>query len=83
VATQAARLLVNHLFDATPIERLLATVVVGNKASVKVLENAGLTHEGVERRKVFLHGIYQDTHQLSIIRCDWVSEETYRKNHEF
>ena len=57
--------------------------LVENVASVKVLESAALIHEGVERRKVFLHGLYQDTHQLSIIRGDWVSEGVYRRSHEF
>src|SRR5262245_19889482 len=35
IATQAACLLINHLFDATPIERLQATIVVGNDASCR------------------------------------------------
>ena len=45
-ATQAACLLVNHLFSVLPIERLQATAVVGNEVSRRVLENAGMRKEG-------------------------------------
>jgi RimJ/RimL family protein N-acetyltransferase len=49
-ATEAACVLVNHLFGATTIERLQATVVVGNDGSGRVAERAGLRLEGVHRR---------------------------------
>jgi ribosomal-protein-alanine N-acetyltransferase len=83
VATQAACLLINHLFNTTPIERIMATVVVENDASCRVLERSGMTHEGVERKKMFLHGEYHDTHLLSITRSDWINEQEYRKGREF
>ena len=79
VATRAACLLINHLFDATPIERLQATVVLGNEGSGRVAEAAGMQLEGVHRRAYFLHGEYRDMHLYSIVREDWVDEKTYRK----
>ena len=79
IATQAACLLVNHLFDATPLNRIQAMVVVGNQQSCRVLENAGLTHEGVLRGLLFMRGRYADLHMYSIVRTDWCDEQTYRK----
>ena len=61
-AAQAACLLVNHLFDSTPVERLQATMVVGNDASRRVAERAGMQHEGIYRKVSFLHGRYVDEH---------------------
>jgi RimJ/RimL family protein N-acetyltransferase len=83
VATQASCMLINHLFDSSPVERIIATVVVGNEASGKVLRKAGMSLEGVERRKFYLHGKYVDTWLFSIIRDDWVNEKSYRENHPF
>ena len=79
IATQAACLLVNHLFDATPLNRIQAMVVAGNEQSCKVLENAGLTHEGILRGLLFIHGSFVDMHMYSIVRTDWRDEEMYRK----
>jgi [ribosomal protein S5]-alanine N-acetyltransferase len=79
VASQAACVLVNHLFDATPINRIQATVAVGNENSCKVLENAGMQHEGILRGLLFLHGRYVDLHMYGIVRADWCDEPTYRK----
>ena len=36
VATQAVCLLINHLFDSTPTERLQATITLGNEPSCRV-----------------------------------------------
>jgi len=79
VATQAACLLINHLFDATPTERIQATVVIGNEASCRVLEKAGMQREGIYRRVSFLHGRYVDLHLYSIVRSDWKDEQAYRQ----
>jgi [ribosomal protein S5]-alanine N-acetyltransferase len=79
VARQAACLLVNHLFDATTIQRLQATIVVGNAASCRVAELAGLQHDGIYRKIFFLRGRYVDMHLYAITREDWQSERAYRE----
>jgi ribosomal-protein-alanine N-acetyltransferase len=79
IATQASCVLINHLFDATPIERIQATVVVGNDHSCRVAEAAGMQQEGQYRKVTFLHGTYVDMHLYSIVREDWKSERSYRK----
>jgi ribosomal-protein-alanine N-acetyltransferase len=78
-ATQAACLLVNHLFDSTPIERIQATVVVGNDASCHVAEGAGMQRDGIYRKVFFLHGRYVDMHLFAIVRDDWEDELAYRQ----
>ena len=40
IAIQAVRMLVNHLFDATPTERIEARFVVGNEVSCRQSESA-------------------------------------------
>jgi [ribosomal protein S5]-alanine N-acetyltransferase len=83
VATQAACLLVNHLFGATPTERIQANVVVGNDESCRVLERAGMQRDGLYRRVMFLHGRYVDMHHYAIVRENWGDEHSYRQGREF
>jgi ribosomal-protein-alanine N-acetyltransferase len=83
IATQAACLLVNHLFGARPIERIVGYVAEGNEPSRKVLEAAGLQYEGLHRHMNFTHGAYVNVIQLGMIRSDWGSEAEYRKEREF
>ena len=79
IATQAACILINHLFDATPIQRIQATVVVGNEASIRVTEKVGMKYEGMLRQVVWLHGRYADVNIYSILRDEWKDEQSYRR----
>jgi RimJ/RimL family protein N-acetyltransferase len=78
IATQAACLVVNHLFDALPVGRIFATAVVGNDASCRVAEHAGMRREGILRSIFFLHGQLVDVNLYAITREDWADESTYR-----
>ncbi|HEX5751301.1 MAG TPA: GNAT family protein [Archangium sp.] len=79
VGTQAACLMINHLFNALPLERVQATIVVGNEPSCRAAEAIGMRKEGIYRNVSFLHGRYMDMYLYSIIRADWQSEEVYRQ----
>ncbi len=82
-ASETASLLVNHLFSARPIERIVGFVLEGNEGSVKALQNAGLQHEGLHRHLTFLHGQWHNVHELAIIRGDWGNESEYRQGRDF
>lgn len=83
IATQTACILVNHLFNTRPIERIVGYVAEKNEPSFKVLLNAGLRYEGLHRHMNFTHGEWVNIIQLGMIRSDWVNEETYRAGREF
>lgn len=83
IATQAACILVNHLFNTRPIERIVGYVAEKNEPSFKVLQNAGLQYEGLHRHMNFTHGEWVNVAQLGMIRSDWVSETEYRKERSF
>lgn len=59
-ATEAARAVVTHAFDAMQLHRVFAHHMVHNTASGKVLENLGMKHEGVLREHIFKEGRYID-----------------------
>jgi RimJ/RimL family protein N-acetyltransferase len=83
VATQAAAILVDHIFSARPHHRIQATVIDGNDGSRRVLERIGMRHEGVMRQMTFLRGEHVDMHLYAIVRADWSSESDYRKRFDF
>lgn len=77
VATEAACVLVNYLFNLTPIQRIQAMITDGNEASCHVAERVGMQHEGVCRKAGFGRGTYVDLHLYSILREEWHDEVSY------
>lgn len=69
-ASEAARALVRHGFDALGLERIYAVHFARNPASGRVLVNAGMTFEGVARRLVKKWGTYEDSRIYAAVRGD-------------
>jgi RimJ/RimL family protein N-acetyltransferase len=69
--TEAVELMVDYLFLAKNIVRVQAEANPENKASIRVLEKAGFTFEGVRRKANFMHGRYNDSAFYSILRDEW------------
>jgi RimJ/RimL family protein N-acetyltransferase len=70
-ATEAVKLLVDHLFKTKDIFRIQAECNPENYASVRVLEKAGFTYEGLKRKAVLIQGVYMDGALYSILRDEW------------
>jgi RimJ/RimL family protein N-acetyltransferase len=64
--TEAQRVLVEHLFATTPVQRIEATTDVDNVAEQRSLEKAGFQKEGVLRRAQYRPGGW---HDLVIYAC--------------
>jgi len=67
--TEAAQLMVDHLFLSKDVSRIQATISVRNKASERVLEKAGFTMEGTIRKTS--RGARRDAYLYSILREEW------------
>lgn len=59
-ATEAARKLVEFGFDTLKLYRVYAHCLVRNEASAKVLQKAGLLHEGVHRQAAPVDDHFED-----------------------
>lgn len=66
-ATDAARTLVGHAFDAMRLHRVYAEVLVDNDASRRVLEKVGFQHEGTKRDHWFVDGEYVDVDMYGLL----------------
>lgn len=71
LASEAATLLVDYLFENWPVNRLQCGMSVHNHASRRVAEKVGFVHEGIQRGIVFVNGEHVDCHLLSLLRSDW------------
>ena len=66
--TLAQRLLAEHLFATTVVERVEASTDVENTAERRALERAGFSFEGVLRRAQFRAGAWRDMALYSLTR---------------
>ncbi len=57
---EALQLVVNHAFTTLRLHRLEAACIPGNNRSVRVLEKAGFTREGLLHSYLKINGIWQD-----------------------
>jgi RimJ/RimL family protein N-acetyltransferase len=69
--SEAVQIVVDYLFLSKDIVRVQAGTDVRNKASQKVLENAGFVREGTIRKAAFNKGEWSDGYAYSILREEW------------
>lgn len=70
VATEAARAVLVFGFDTLNLHRIDAHYFVENPASGRVLEKAGMRHEGRLRGAVFRDGVPRDLELCAMLRTD-------------
>lgn len=68
IGTAAQRLLIDHLFATTPVERIEAGTDAENIAEQRCLDALGFTREGVIRAGNFAQGRWRDMVLYSILR---------------
>ena len=78
--TEAVKIAVDHLFESTDIVRVESEANLKNVASIKVLEKAGFTKEGLIRKSVFINGEWKDGALYSILRDEWKEPKILKKS---
>lgn len=68
---EAVRLLVDHLYASTAVERIGATCDVENVASYRLVEGLGFHREGTLRSALYHHGGWHDVYVYGVIRSEW------------
>lgn len=69
-ATECAKSLIKFGFEKHSLHRIEAGVATENKASVRVLEKAGMTCEGVRRKILPIRGEWKDNFHFAIVEDD-------------
>jgi len=70
-ASEALALLVKLLFESSPMNRIQAVTVDGNKVSEAMLKKFGFKHEGILRQARYFKGQLVDLNQFSLLRSEW------------
>ncbi len=70
-ATEAAKAIVEYLFDELDVHRVYASCDPENHASVRVLERVGMSLEGRLRQNMIIHGEYRDSLIFGILANEW------------
>lgn len=68
IMTTAVKAMVRHAFEDLGFIRVYARVYHPNKASMKVLENAGFTLEGVARKGAVKNGEVLDVYMFAMVK---------------
>ncbi len=69
-ATETAKTLIHFGFDFLELHRVEAGVATENIRSVKVLEKAGMTREGIRRKILPIRGKWVDNYHYAIVEDD-------------
>ena len=67
---EALDLLARHAFDTMRLHRIEAACIPGNTRSIRVLEKAGFTREGLLRSYLKINGGWQDHYLYALIADD-------------
>ena len=65
IATTALKMMSRNAFKDHGLQKLFATVLAPNLGSMRVLDKAGYTQEGLLRRDVIKNGQYYDVHHYA------------------
>ena len=68
---EAVRLLVDHLFRPTSVERFGATIDVENAPSLRLIERLGFRLEGTLRSALYHHARWHDVRLYGVTRGQW------------
>jgi len=68
IVTEAVDILVNHAFQKYQWIRIFAGVFSTNKASMRVFEKNGFTHEAIHRKAIKKEGVFLDEYIYSKLK---------------
>jgi len=71
--TEAVTAVLRHGFEQMRLNRVEATVLTGNTASIALLKRIGFHHEGELRERAFHRGRHHDVHMFGLTRTDWAA----------
>lgn len=70
-ATEATIAVVRYGFNSLDLNRIASRHFTRNPASGRVMQKAGMRHEGTARQSMIKWGAYEDLHLYAILREDW------------
>ena len=75
IATEAVRAVLGYGLGTLGLNRIGAYCWDGNVASQRVMEKAGMHHEGTPRQIRFAKGAYRDLRYYSMLAGEWRTDQ--------
>ena len=72
-ATEATRAIIRYGFEERGMNRIEAMHFSRNPASGRVMQKAGMEHEGTHRQAIFKWDEYLDAERYAILRREWAA----------
>ena len=72
IVTEAVKRIIRFAFEDMKINRVEAYHFIGNDASGRVMQKAGMQYEGILRQKLFAGGEYRDVKQYAVLKDDCI-----------
>lgn len=72
-AAEAARLLIDHVFNGIGARKLITNVPASNRPALRFAKASGLQIEGVNRASFLRNGVMEDQTMLGITYKEWKS----------
>lgn len=70
-ATEASHLLAHYAFETRGMHRVVARIDSRNRASLRVIQRLGMTHESHLRANMLVHGEWTDEDGFAILDSEW------------
>lgn len=77
-ATEAAKLMLQYVFNELPINKFQACVLDSHKVTEKMFSTLGFTKDGVFRQEVYKDGQFHDIYLYSMLRDEYLRIESNR-----
>jgi RimJ/RimL family protein N-acetyltransferase len=74
--SDATREMLRFAFEELNLNRVQLEVYDFNKRAIRAYEKVGFVHEGTRRHALFREGRDHDIHMMSVLRDEWLSEES-------
>ena len=71
IMPEAVRALLRFGFEMLDLNRIESRCILENKASARVMEKAGMVHEGTFREREIIKGFYRDMKVYAILRGEY------------
>lgn len=78
IGETSTQLALDHAFDDLNLERIHLSVLTSNERAIRLYRKVGFHDEGVLRRAIFKHGVYQDVSIMAILREEYQSKASER-----
>ena len=77
--SEAAAAVVHYGFEVLSLNRIWAAHFSRNRASGRVLQKLGMTHEGCLREHISKWGQYQNVEQYGMLRSEWLENRKVKR----